>query len=106
MPSEKSSNGPDWTDVAMMVNALDTLHECRTGILITAGSQGHNGGLHITITSVFAVLGGTTTAREVRSDSEWPCPDCRTLEGHVYGGLYAHDYAIGEAYQQRFLPGT
>lgn len=101
----KSTNGPDWTDVATFMSALDVLHGGKTGVLITARSQGHNGSLHIAITTVFDVLPGSSMSSDVISESDWPCPDCKDLAAHIYGGLYVHDFAIGQAYQQRFIPG-
>ena len=102
----KSTSGPDWTDVATFMSALDALHAGRTGVLITVAGQGHNGSMHIAITTVFATLPGSTMAREVVSESDWPCKECASLEQHLYGGLYAHDFAIGTVYQQRFLDGV
>lgn len=102
----KSTNGPGWTDVATFMSALDVLHGGKTGVLITVAGQGHNGAMHIEILTTFDVLPGSTMVKDVRSISSWPCKDCTTLEAHVYGGLYSHDFAIGQAYQQRFLDGV
>lgn len=99
----KSTSGPDWTDVATFLNALDALHGGKTGVLITVDTQGHNGQLHISITTVMPVLPGSALASEVVTESSWPCPDCPSLAQHMYGGLYKHDFAIGLAYQQRFF---
>jgi len=103
---KRTSNGPDWTDVATMMSALGSLHGSPVGMLITAAIQGHNGQLHISLISTFPVPGKEGEEREIVTESDWPCPHCLTLAAHVYGGLYQHDFAIGEAYQQRFLPGT
>lgn len=100
----KSTNGPDWTDVAMMMSALGTLHECVVGCLITGVTQGHNGMLQIDLVATFSPLPGSGAVSEVRATSGWPNNDGRELAAWVYGGLYALDFKIGEAYQQRFLP--
>jgi hypothetical protein len=92
--------------VATYLSALDTLHGCKSGILLTTRGQGHNGQFHITILSTFPVLPGSGGVDKVESESEWPCPDCSTLEAHLYGGCIVHDYAIGEAYRQKKLPGV
>jgi hypothetical protein len=97
----KSSIGPEWTDVVMFMSALDTLHDCRTVLSITAGLNGKNGSMDINLTSTFPVLDGSSLPREVVSQSEWPCPDCSSLAMHVYGGCYKHDWAISQAYTQK-----
>jgi len=102
----KPTNGPDWTDVATMMSALESLHECSVSLTVITGGQGHNGRLTITMLATFAVLPGTELARTIVVSSTWPCVSCRELAAHVYGGLYKLDFAIGEAYQQRFLPDT
>jgi len=102
----KSTNGPDWTDVATFMSALESLHCCKTGVLITAGTQGHNGSLSIKMITTFPVVPGSALVSEVVTESEWPCRDCASLAAHIYGGLYRHDFAIGHAYQQRFLNGV
>ncbi len=101
-----TSNGPDWVDVMMFVNALDAIHECRTGILITTAGQGHNGSMHIALITNFDVVPGSSLTTTVTSESDFPCKQCATLPAHIYAGLYKHDFAIGEAYQQRHLPGV
>lgn len=90
----------------MMMEALSTLHECHIGCLVTTAGQGHNGLLHITLMAQFDVLPGSNMPVLVEAVSTWPNVDSRDLAGWVYGGLYALDFKIGEAYQQRFLPGV
>lgn len=102
----KSMNGPDWTDVAMYIAALDALHGVKTGVLITSPLDGKSGILNVRLVTSIPVPGVEDTAIDVVSESAWPCKECGTLAMHVYGGLYRHDYAIGQAYQQRFLPGV
>jgi len=100
----KSTNGPDWTDVATMMSALGTLHGCVVGCLVTGATQGHNGILQIDLIATFNPLPGSGAVAEVRAVSQWPNNDGRDFAAWVYGGLYALDFKIGEAYQQRFLP--
>jgi hypothetical protein len=102
----KSSNGPDWTDVATMMSALSSLHECAVGCLITAATQGHNGIVQIDLIASFNPLPGSAGLAEVRCTSQWPNNDGRDFAAWVYGGLYHLDFKIGEAYQQRFVPTT
>jgi hypothetical protein len=100
----KSSNGPDWTDVAMMVSALESLHGCRIGLTVLTDEQAHAGRLSIALTAQFAVLPSGQLPPVIQVLSAYPCQECSSLASHTYGGLYKLDFAIGDAYQQRFLP--
>lgn len=96
--------GPDWTDVAMMMGALESLHGCRVGLTALTLTQQGNGSLTIALMAQFDVLPSGQLPPVIQVVSEYPCKDCSSLASHVYGGLYKLDFAIGEAYQQRFLP--
>lgn len=102
----KSSNGPDMTDIAMMMGALETLHECRVSLTATTLGQGHEGILHLRLVARFEVLPGSAHPPAVEVNSQWPNSLGTDLEGTWFRGLYDLDFAIGEAYQQRFLPGV
>jgi hypothetical protein len=103
---EKHLKGPDWTDVATMMSAMETLHGCRVGLTVIAGSQGHNGCLDIVLSAVFPVLPGSAELSVAEAKSEWPCKECKTLAAHIFGGLYRLDFAISERYKQEVLPGV
>jgi len=98
---ENAANGPDWTDVAMYLGALDALHGGRSSVLITTAGKGHNGLLDISIVTTFDVLAGSRMPSEVMTACSWPCAECKTFAAHIYNGLWKHDFAIGQAYQQR-----
>lgn len=100
----KSTNGPDWTDVGIMMSALEVLHECRVGLTVLTDTHLPAGQLSIALTARFEVLPSGELPDVIQTLSAFPCKDCATLSAHVYGGLYKLDFAIGEAYQQRFLP--
>lgn len=100
----KSTNGPDWTDVEMAIRAIDGVHLGKTTVTISPEGIGSTGGLLIDLRTVWPVLDGSHELREVVSSSRYPCKDCSSLEAHLLGGIYRHDFSIGEAYQQRFLP--
>jgi len=91
---------PDWTDVESMLRAIDALHQCKTGLLITARGIGATGGLHLEVLSEFDVLPGSNQLQEVQSTSDWPNAEGCTLATHVFGGLYIHDRAIQTHYEQ------
>ena len=100
----KFTNGPDWTDVATMMNALCTLHECVIDCGVTAGSQGHNGSLDIRLIASFTLLPNSGQVRTVVVDLTWPNKQNLEVAATVFKGLYKLDFAISEVYMQRFLP--
>jgi len=95
---------PDWTDVESMLRAIDALHQCKTGLLITARGIGATGGLQLEILSEFDALPGSNQLQEVQTTSHWPCGEDCSLGTHVFGGLYTHDRAIQQHYEQLELP--
>jgi len=99
----KSTNGPDWTDVAMLMSAIGTLHTCRVTLAITAPTGGHNGGIHMCATARFDTLPNSDLPKEVTSEGDWPSARCATFVGLVYGVVFALDYRIGQAYEQMVL---
>jgi len=102
----KSTSGPDWTDVATLMSALEILHGCRVGLTVITDGEGQNGQLSIALTATMDVLPSGQLQPIHQVLSTWPCKDCTSLAQHVFGGLYRLDFVIGEAYQQRFLPGV
>lgn len=100
----KPTNGPDVTDIAMMMSAMESLHECRVECAVTAGTQGHNGSLHIRLTAIFPTLTNSAGQILVTADSDYPCKACSDLNTHVFKGLYALDAAIQRQYEQEALP--
>jgi len=102
----KSTNQPDWTDIATMMGALEAVHECRVSLTVTTGGQGHNGQCAIGVCAAFDVIPGSERASAVQTTITWPNGHGRTFEGEVFNALYVIDFMIGEVYQQRFLPGV
>lgn len=106
-PEKRSRQGggtPDWIDIEAALRAIDGIHLGKTGVLISPLGTGATGGVHLVISTVWDVLPDGHSIQNVKSESQWPCPEGCTLEGHILAGIYKHDFAIGEAYQQRFLP--
>lgn len=95
---EKSTNGPDWMDVEAAIRAIDSVHLGQTTVTISALGIGATGGLSIEILTRWPTLPGADGVTEVSSRSSWPCTECATLAAHLLGGVYRHDFNIGEAY--------
>jgi hypothetical protein len=100
----KSTNGPDWTDVAMLMNAIQGVHSCRVELFVTAATAGHNGGLSLEMVAVFDVLPQSELPRRVSVKSNWPTARAGTISGLAYSLVLDLDYAIGKAYEQMGIP--
>jgi hypothetical protein len=99
-------NGPDWSDVILLMGALEVLHECRVSLTVTTAGQGHNGQCAIGVSAVFDVVPGSERVSVVSTTITWPNGYSRNFEGEIFNALYVLDFMIGEVYQQRFLPGV
>lgn len=102
----KSTNQPDATDVAMMMGAMESLHDCRVECRVTTAGQGQNGIMTILLVAKFVVVGALNNQVEIATKSQYPCTECRSLDTHIFRGLYSLDFAIGAAYAQEKLPGA
>jgi hypothetical protein len=99
-----STSGPDWTDVAMLMSAIQGVHNCRVGLAITAPTDGHNGGLKIVVEAKFDVLPSSDLPKVVRAEGTWPSGRARTISGLAYSLVLDLDYNIGRAYEQMGIP--
>jgi len=93
-------SGPDWIDVESLLRAIDTMHGCKTGLLISAQGIGGGTGLRVDIVSTFDALPGSDQFTVAETNSVWPCAVCAEFPGHVLEGLYKHDYEIQRRYEQ------
>jgi hypothetical protein len=96
-----SGTTPDWMDVEASIRAIDGIHLGMTMVTILPAGAGSSGGLHIAITSHWEVLPGSVAISEVITERTVAEHSCEAIPAIVLTGLYAHDFAIGQAYQQR-----
>lgn len=90
----------DWTDVAMMMSAISTMHTCRVEWTATTVGKGHSGHMHISLWATFDVVPNSDLPRIVSVSGQWPSSQARSFEGLIYNLLWQLDYAIGQAYEQ------
>lgn len=104
---EKPPVGPDWTDVFVMMKAIEELHR----VLVTAcfTSTVYDGPAGILVIAAYSmqddapVMGTPVMAMS----GVWPCPEHKTLEACLYAGLYRLDSGLSEkVWQQIKLPFT
>ncbi len=99
----KHSSGPDWTDVAMLMSAIGSLHGCRVGLTVTVPTQGHNGSLSILAEARFELLPGSDLPKVVSIKESWPNVRSATFEGLCYNAVWQLDYQISKVYEQMTL---
>lgn len=98
-----SSTGPDWTDVEIAMRVLGALHSGRVSVVFSPSGLGGNGGLNTSVRMEFDVLPGSSIPAVVNVDGRFPCPDCKTLEGHIFAGVYRLDHAIAKEFENAEL---
>lgn len=99
----KSSNGPDETDVEMMMRAMSALHSGHVAVMFSPAGIGSTGGVVVGAAMNFDVLPGSSLPAAVMAEGLYPCKECKTFWGHVFSVLHALDYKISEVYQQESL---
>jgi hypothetical protein len=106
-PWQLSKDGPDWTDISTMMQALGQLHS--VSCTITFGPGVFDGpSMFITIAAVRMPREGSVTGEAVLALSvEWPCKDHTRVEDCVFAGLYELDRALTQKlWEQLPLPFT
>jgi len=83
------------------IRAVDGMHLGVTMVTILPVGIGSTGGLRVAISTTWEPAPGSPEMPCVIT--ERVCEDFRieALPAFVLGGIYSHDYALGEAYQQR-----
>lgn len=100
---EKSTNGPDWTDVEMLMRAIEGLHSAHVAIVLSPDGIGSSGGIDVGASCLFDVLPGSSLPESVVVHKVWPCSMHATLAGHVFATLHELDYAISKVYSNESL---
>lgn len=100
---EKSSTGPDWTDVEMLMRAIGSLHSGEVAFIVSPAGTGFGIGVDVAASMLFHVLPGSSLPESVTVHEEWPCSTHAMLVAHVFNLLYQLDYKIGETYKQENL---
>lgn len=98
-----SSNGPDWTDVEMLMRAISGLHSGTVGLIVLPRGIGASGGLSTEACMTFDVLPGSSIPSEVTVRGDWPCNTHRELAAHMFALLHDLDHEISKVYQNKAL---
>lgn len=99
----KSTNGPDQLDAETMMRAMGALHSGAVSVMLSPRGNGSSGGLHTSARITLDVLPGSALPSVIEVSSDWPCNQCATIWGHIFGLLHKLDVAIGRTYEQETL---
>lgn len=99
----KSTNGPDWIDVEMLLRGIGALHSGEVGLTILPRGTGATGGLSVAASCMFNVLPGSSLPPAVSVMKDWPCTSHADLAAHCFALLHELDFQISKVYQQESL---
>lgn len=100
---EKSTNGPDWTDVEMLMRAIGAVHSGHIALVCSPRGTGAGGGLDVAASMIFDVLPGSSLPPTVVVSSGWPCNTHKTLVAHAFESLHQLDFEISQVYKNEAL---
>ena len=100
---EKSSSGPDWIDVEMLMRALEGIHSAHVAVIVSPAGTGSSGGVCVAASAIFDLLPGSALPPTVAVTKVWPCNSHATLLGHAFALLHELDYQIGKVYTNEAL---
>jgi hypothetical protein len=100
----KSFTGPDWTDVALAMKAVERIHACTLYVHLTSDSYSESPGFQITCVAIGMEPSPDLVPRSAGVRKLWPNPSHSTLEGTVFALVYDLDHVLGATwYVQRTL---
>lgn len=102
-----SSNGPDWTDIISVMNAIEKLHLVAVTVALHCSAHEYPTMIwHIAGVEVgrdASVMGAPILALS----GEWPCKDHAQVTACLYAGLLRFDHLLShKLWEQNKLPFT
>jgi len=95
------NSGITWTDVALLMIALEGIHECNVELTVTTGMDAHNGAVRISLKAWMPTVEAQQTKVIASLVETWPDRDHPTFDSFVFNALYALDRRIGRNYEQK-----
>jgi len=93
---QKSSNGPDWTDLKLFMSEIEKFHEVLTSVSLTPADGKKSPSLKVVVMSSALSVPTKAGTCIYTTEGEWPGANGRTLEGTVYFLLHQHDAHLSE----------
>jgi hypothetical protein len=92
----RSSNGPDWTDIRVMMKELMVLHQCQCYLEMFPGGAREGPSMRIVATFVSNAPGSDLKSCEEAVSSEWPNNRGLGMESEVFGLLHRADNVLSQ----------
>lgn len=96
-------SGPDWTDLEMMMRALEGVHACDVVLTFSPAGIGSTGGATLTALAHFDAVPGGSLIEPMKVEGHWPEMYGRTIEGLAFDLLWKLDWKISEAWKTKSL---
>lgn len=100
----KHSNGPDQTDVEILMRAIEQTHGGLVKLTVSPAGIGPGGGMVMVLSFEVAAVVGPTAEDQTLVVNRWPCPMHRDFWSCIFEGLYRLDGVIGRQYNQLPMP--
>lgn len=100
---QKSSIGPDWTDLRAMMVAISAIHSASIELIVSPLGTGSSGSVTVKAAAHFDLLPGSSLPETVEVKAEWPNKRNAQLTDLAYNLLWQLDHQIGQVYQQSGL---
>lgn len=98
-----SSNGPDWTDVTALQEAIMGIHECNVEWTVRTVTHGAGALLSFTVLAWVDTVEAHQTKEIASVAGAWPNPRQKEFSHAVFEALYRLDNEIGKEYGQMRL---
>lgn len=98
--SRGTQNGPDWTDVTAMMEAVQELHSVGVTLLMSPDGMSGSSVLRVTAVATLKEPRGLVANSSVSRWRKWPSRDAKTFEGLVYRLLHEIDRDCGQFWHQ------
>jgi hypothetical protein len=99
----KSTSGPDWVDVEMLMRAMSALHSGQVGLTFLPRGIGGTGGMSVGASIMLDVRPGSSIEPSVSVIKNWPCASHAELPAHCFALLHELDFKVGQMYQNEAL---
>lgn len=96
----KFTGGIGMTDVAVMMKAIESMHDCHVEFHVRTLGKDVSGYIATVCDATFQVLPDSDLPKKVWVEMAWPNKASATYEGMLYNLLWQLDYAIQKEYEQ------
>ena len=101
-----ATHGPDWTDIATTIRAIENTHSATLVLQLKADGSLFAGSVSVEVVATTPRLTGPGLPQRLSLWSVWPSRKAKTMEGLIYQMLLRMDHRLSnEVYKQATLPG-